>query len=674
MTPNVYPLPRWDLTQLFPEGGDLTDTAALSARVEEFYRAQQTHAEQIQQSIEAAMQRDDAHSIEQEMEHWVALQMELQRARDFCHLYQQQHNQSADALALKSNNVTWFDAAMAPLNHVRALLEEVPPAIRDAWHASCPDLREVDKYLGIWEDDSTAPKLNNGQREAMQRLRAQKQLLQREYTATHQNGRIAVADQSSREKIADLFNQLGLLNWRISHQHGHSTPLHYFADNESIPINALQHLWYATNRLSETSDDISVTLNEPFGTKRELLRRWKKEGLSKHYTWAEARKIITDGLSEFNPELKPIIDRAFDEGWIHAEPRPGSIGNAFTMPGVSSHYYTNGHPYILAEFDGSLDKVITLAHEMGHAVSHILSQQQGHSSGSHSTLMQENFAVMSETLVLRHMLEVAEDPVERALISRSMLKRTQSAIFSQIGHVNFENAIYNAAAAGQVLNPAQMDQLWKQSMMHTTLPDTQESQNGWCNVHHYFSHEPYYMMGYVMAGLTSNTLANRWQSGTPEQRKALSEQWLNVMRAGAAATPEDLLTQMNVRLDDKRFYLSNRQYFHSLMNVYRQAMDDLSTAKLAEPFSLPEKLRLGQDWMRHYVAKPLENIFTRGDDAVRGSVQTITSGLPKVLPFNSPFSTQPRHTHPDLPSFAERVQDARLVADMPFNSGLGLNR
>ncbi len=84
--------------------------------------------------------------------------------------------------------------------------------------------------------------------------------------------------------------------------------------------------------------------------------------VNRQFSWAEAREFVLENFAGFSPRLHAMSKRAFDENWIDAEQRKGKRAGAFCMevPAVDESR-------ILCNFDGSLDQVSTIAHELGHA-------------------------------------------------------------------------------------------------------------------------------------------------------------------------------------------------------------------------------------------------------------------------------------------------------------------
>ena len=88
---------------------------------------------------------------------------------------------------------------------------------------------------------------------------------------------------------------------------------------------------------------------------------------NKDYTFDEAKNMVIDALSVLGDDYIKIINKAFDERWIDIYYNEGKRGGAYS----SGFYDTN--PYLLLNYEGKLDDVSTLAHELGHSVHTYLS-------------------------------------------------------------------------------------------------------------------------------------------------------------------------------------------------------------------------------------------------------------------------------------------------------------
>ena len=77
------------------------------------------------------------------------------------------------------------------------------------------------------------------------------------------------------------------------------------------------------------------------------------------YSWKDARQIVTDAYSNFDKRAGDIVNKFFDNSWIHAPVIPGKSPGAFAASTVPSV-----HPFILVNYQGKARDIATLAHEL----------------------------------------------------------------------------------------------------------------------------------------------------------------------------------------------------------------------------------------------------------------------------------------------------------------------
>src|SRR5207244_10285252 len=85
--------------------------------------------------------------------------------------------------------------------------------------------------------------------------------------------------------------------------------------------------------------------------------------------FSEAQRLVLDSFRAFSPRVFEAAAPFFSRSWIDAELRPGKRGGAFC-----SSVTPDLHPYIFMNYTGKPRDVMTLAHELGHAVHGMLAR------------------------------------------------------------------------------------------------------------------------------------------------------------------------------------------------------------------------------------------------------------------------------------------------------------
>jgi pepF/M3 family oligoendopeptidase len=102
------------------------------------------------------------------------------------------------------------------------------------------------------------------------------------------------------------------------------------------------------------------------------------------WSYEAGADFIVEQFRSFSPRLSDFAARAFHEGWIDAEPRPGKVGGAFCMK------LRRDESRILANYKPTIESVLTLAHELGHAYHNV-------NLAPHTILNQDTPMTLAET-------------------------------------------------------------------------------------------------------------------------------------------------------------------------------------------------------------------------------------------------------------------------------------
>ena len=167
----------------------------------------------------------------------------------------------------------------------------------------------------------------------------------------------------------------------------------------------------------------------------------------KTYSFNEAADFILENFSKFSPELRDMAKTAFEKNWIDAESREGKSGGAFCM-GVPMVKESR----ILSNFDGSLDQVSTLAHELGHAFHNYCAYKFNKTELQQNTpaTLAETASIMCETIVTEAVLSQTNDPQEQLAALEAQLNNDSQVIVDIYSRYLFEKETFERRAQAEL--------------------------------------------------------------------------------------------------------------------------------------------------------------------------------------------------------------------------------
>ncbi len=159
----------------------------------------------------------------------------------------------------------------------------------------------------------------------------------------------------------------------------------------------------------------------------------------KVYSFEEARSFILENFGQFSPDLRTFAQRAFDQNWIDAEPRDGKRGGAFCM-GIDGLKESR----VLCNFDGSLDGVSTIAHELGHGFHNECAYATNKTEIQQFTPMTlaETASTMCETIVTEAVLAKTSDTQEELAVLETQIQNAAQIVVDIYSRFLFEKEVF----------------------------------------------------------------------------------------------------------------------------------------------------------------------------------------------------------------------------------------
>ncbi|MGB4317832.1 MAG: M3 family oligoendopeptidase [Planktomarina temperata] len=281
--------------------------------------------------------------------------------------------------------------------------------------------------------------------------------------------------------------------------------------------------------------------------------------------WTAAQEMVLSAYAEFSPEMAEIAKQFFTKSWIDAAVKPGKAPGAFAHPTV-----TTAHPYVMLNYLGKPDDVMTLAHELGHGVHQVLAAQQGELLSSTPLTLAETASVFGEMLTFRKLLAAAKTPQERKVLLAGKVESMINTVVRQIAFYDFECKLHAARGEGE-LTPDQINAIWM-SVQGESLGPVFEFMDGyetfWSYIPH-FVHSPFYVYAYAFGDGLVNALYAVYEEGDPE----FQAKYFDMLRAGGSKHHTELLAPFGLDASDPKFWDKGLSMISAMIDEL-EAMED----------------------------------------------------------------------------------------------------
>ncbi len=263
------------------------------------------------------------------------------------------------------------------------------------------------------------------------------------------------------------------------------------------------------------------------------------DDIERTYTFTEAKDIVLRAFNAFSPVFAEHAGHFFDKGWIDADPAPGKRGGAFC-----SYVSADHHPYVFLNFQGNVSDVLTLAHELGHALHASLARPNGYLQFDTPLTLAETASVFGEMLVfdlLRRELPSAKD--RQALCARKV-ESIFATVFRQVTLYRFEQRAHAHVRQHGFATPEQYHQLWEAvhaPLFGDAIQLTSGYRRWWSYITHFF-HTPFYVYAYAFGELLTCCLYEQ-ASAHPE---AFRDQYTQFLASGGSMEPKALLAPLGI--------------------------------------------------------------------------------------------------------------------------------
>ena len=297
---------------------------------------------------------------------------------------------------------------------------------------------------------------------------------------------------------------------------------------------------------------------------QETLNHWDRnapldQSQPQRYDWDQAKAMVLEAFGDLSPALANGARQVFDQPWIDAAPRPGKASGAYSHPVTARH-----HPYVFMNYMGERRDVLTLAHELGHAVHQTLAAHNGSLLADTPLTLAETASIFGEGLVFDRLLAGASADEKRSLLA-GKIEDGLNTVVRQIAFHRFETRFHEARLKGE-LSPAQIGTLWLEVMGESLGPAVTLNEgyaHYWAYVSH-FAHAPFYVYAYAFGDLLVGALMQKRR----EDPKGFAPLYEALLAAGGTVTYVEALKPFGLDPHDKAFWQQGCARLEGLIDAF----------------------------------------------------------------------------------------------------------
>jgi oligoendopeptidase F len=569
----VDPRFTWDLAAIFPDWVAWEDQyQALDQHIERFKQYEGTLTQGADRLLAALREQDELGQLAYKVWYFASLNYD-QDQRDNVVNGRRQRVQML--IARWRQATSWFSPELLriPIHTVRAWMDQSSGLalyrffIEDLFRQQAHVLDEAgerllslssrlggvpqDAYAALSIADAHFPTITLSTGEAVQVSYGQYRKLLA--TCRNQADRRAAYEAlydtyaGSLNTYAALYNGVMQREWFEARARGHQTTLEAALFGNDIPSSVVLNL------IQETKGGV-----EPFRRYHRLRKRVL--GLDDYfifdgfvplvdhdvrYRYDDVLDWITESVRPLGDDYRARVRAAFEGRWIDVYENQGKRSGAYSAPVYGAH------PYMLLNYNDTLDAVFTLAHEMGHSMHTLLSHEtQPFVYAGYTIFVAEVPSTLSEALLLDLMLERATTRDERIVLLQHAIDNIVGTFYNQVMFADFELQAHQLVEHERPVTSDDLSGIYGRLLDEywgDALSADARARLTWARIPHFFQ-SPFYVYQYATCFASSAKLMSEVRSQQPGAREAAVARYLDLLRAGGSDYPMNLLATAGVDL------------------------------------------------------------------------------------------------------------------------------
>ena len=339
--------------------------------------------------------------------------------------------------------------------------------------------------------------------------------------------------EKNKNTYAEIYN--GVLQTNVANAKARNYPsvLDSYLYGNNIPTSVFLNLINVASKENEALKKYINLRKEYLGLEEHYTydRFLELAHSNKKYSYEEAKEIFFDAIKQFPQDFQDKAKDVLKEGFVDVYEQDGKRSGAY------SSSMSNLHPFILLNYNNTLDDVFTVAHEAGHSIHSMYSAEAQPSALQNYTIFVAEIAsTFNEHVLLDYFMNKPSTTKEEKIgLLQKAIDEIYATFYRQTLFANYEYETHKLVENNQPINYQVlcgiMEKLYEQYYGQDITKEEVKS-FVWAYIPHLF-YTPFYVYQYA----TSFAASFKIYKDVKEGKEGAFEKYIGLLKAGGSKYP-----------------------------------------------------------------------------------------------------------------------------------------
>ncbi len=283
----------------------------------------------------------------------------------------------------------------------------------------------------------------------------------------------------------------------------------------------------------------------------------------KNIPFEEAKNIVKNALSILGNEYINKLEEGFNNNWIDVYAKKNKESGAFNL-GVYGV-----HPFVLLNYEGILDDISTLAHELGHSMhTYYADSNNDIGNSKYGIMIAEIASTLNEIILANYLIKNEKNKNKKASLIYNQIEMIVSTLYTQTMFAEFEEKCFKAAEENIPIYADFLNDTYKSLILKYSGKKESKKANkiaelskyNWTRISHFY--RPFYVYKYATGIVTAINIYLK----ILEDKDEMVEKYINSLKKGGSIKPLELLKNIDIDLENENIYNKAFKYLDNLIN------------------------------------------------------------------------------------------------------------